>query len=77
MDFGVVWESRELLWKGLQYSIKLFFWVIVLGTTLGTLVGVGLLYAVRPIKWILRLYVDVIRGIPLIVTIFVLFYGPV
>ncbi len=77
MEFGIVWESRQLLWQGLQYSFKLFFWVIILGTSLGILVGVGLLYGIAPIRWILRLYVDVIRGIPLIVTIFVLFYGPV
>jgi polar amino acid transport system permease protein len=77
MEFGVVWESRELLWEGLKYSFKLFFWVIIFGTGLGILVGVGLLYGIKPVKWILRLYVDVIRGLPLIVTIFVLFYGPV
>ena len=43
MEFGIVWESRQLLWQGLQYSFKLFFWVIILGTSLGILVGVGLL----------------------------------
>ena len=75
MDFNIVWESRHLLWEGLLYTFKLFAWVIVFGTLLGVMVGVGLLYAVRPIRWILRGYVDVIRGMPLIVTIFVLFYG--
>jgi len=72
---AVVWESRELLWAGLLYTFKLFFAVIILGTILGVFVGIGLLYAPRPIKWILRAYVDVLRGMPLIVTIFVLFYG--
>lgn len=74
---AVVWGSRQLLWEGLLYSFKLFGSVIVCGTLLGILVGVGLLYAATPIRMILRLYVDVIRGLPLIVTIFVLFYGPV
>lgn len=72
-----VWQSRDLLWEGLQYSFKLFFSVIALGTLLGILVGVGLLYAMLPVRMVLRAYVDVIRGMPLIVTIFVLFYGPV
>lgn len=73
----VVWESRQLLWEGLQYTFKLFFWVITLGTVLGILVGVGLLYAIRPVRMLLRGYVDVLRGMPLIVTIFLIFYGPV
>lgn len=73
----VVWQSRQLLWDGLLYSFKLFFSVIVLGSLLGTLVGVGLLYAILPVRVLLRAYVDVIRGMPLIVTIFVVFYGPV
>jgi polar amino acid transport system permease protein len=51
--------------------------VIILGTVLGVLVGVGLLYAIRPVRWVLRGYVDVLRGMPLIVTIFLIFYGPV
>ena len=77
MDFGVVWESRQLLWDGLLYTFKLFVSVIFFGTLLGILVGVGLLYGPRLIKLLLRVYVDVIRGMPLIVTVFVLFYGPV
>jgi polar amino acid transport system permease protein len=73
----VVWESRHLLWLGLQYTFKLFFWVVILGSALGILVGVGLLYGNRFIRAVLRVYVDVIRGMPLIVTVFLLFYGPV
>ncbi|HRA49065.1 MAG TPA: ABC transporter permease subunit, partial [Thermomicrobiales bacterium] len=73
----VVWDNRKLLWDGLQYTFKLFFWVVILGTTLGVAVGVGLLYGNRLVRMILRAYVDVIRGMPLIVTIFLVFYGPV
>jgi polar amino acid transport system permease protein len=73
----VVWNSRALLWEGLQYTFKLFAFVIVAATALGILLGVGLLYAPWLVRRAIRLYVDVIRGIPLIVVIFLLFYGPV
>ncbi|HEY8446263.1 MAG TPA: amino acid ABC transporter permease [Thermomicrobiales bacterium] len=73
----VVWESRELLWQGLEYTLRLFAVVIVLGTAIGILGGVGLLYGHAIIRALLRAYVDIIRGMPLIVTIFILFYGPV
>ena len=39
--------------------------------------GVGLLYGNPAVRGELRAYVDIIRGMPLIVTIFLLFYGPV
>ncbi len=74
---GVVWDNRHLLWDGLKYSFRLFGIVVVLGTVLGTLFGVGALYGNRPIRAVLRAYVDIIRGMPLIVTIFLLFYAPV
>lgn len=71
----LVWESRELLWKGLQYSFKLFAVVVVVGTLLGTFFGVGALYGSRAIKGVIRAYVDILRGMPLLVTIFLFFYG--
>jgi polar amino acid transport system permease protein len=72
----VVWDSRELLWKGLQYSFKLFGVVFLAGTVFGTLIGIGALYGHRALRAVLRAYVDIIRGMPLIVTIFLIFYGP-
>lgn len=73
----VVWDNRVLLWEGLKYTFKLFTAVIILGTALGLVFGVGLLYGPRVIRAIIRVYVDVLRGVPLIVTIFLVFYGPV
>jgi polar amino acid transport system permease protein len=72
---GIVWDNRELLWQGLKYSFRLFAVVVVLGTVMGIVFGVGLLYGNRAIRGILRAYVDIIRGMPLIVTIFLIFYG--
>jgi polar amino acid transport system permease protein len=73
----VVWANRHLLWQGLEYTLKLFAVVILLGSVIGTLLGVGLLYSGRVIKGVIRAYVDIVRGIPLIVTIFLIFYLPV
>lgn len=72
---SVVWDNRELLWEGLKYTFKLFAVVVVLGTVTGIVFGVGLLYGSRPIRALIRAYVDIVRGMPLIVTIFLLFYG--
>jgi polar amino acid transport system permease protein len=72
----VVWDNRHLLWDGLRYTFKLFGVIVVLATAIGVVGGVGLLFGNRPIKWVIRAYVDIIRGTPLIVTIFLIFYVP-
>ena len=71
----VVWDNRTLLWQGLKYTFKLFAVVIVLGTLMGIVFGIGLLYGNLAIRGVLRAYVDILRGMPLIVTIFLIFYG--
>ena len=71
----IVWDNRELLWKGLEYSFRLFVVVGILSTLIGTVFGIGLLYGNLAIRGLLRVYVDIIRGMPLIVTIFLIFYG--
>jgi polar amino acid transport system permease protein len=73
----VVWANRHLLWLGLQYTFKLFALVFVLSAAIGVLGGAALIYGNWPIKAVVRAYVDILRGIPLIVTIFLVFYGPV
>lgn len=72
----VVWDNRHLLWDGLRYSLRLFAAIVVLSTGIGILGGVGLLYGNRVVKAVIRAYVDIIRGTPLIVTIFLIFYVP-
>lgn len=75
MNFHVVWDNRQLLWKGLKLTLELSGVIILVGTVLGLLVGVGLLYGNRAVRTLLRIYVDVIRGTPMLVIIFLIYYG--
>lgn len=72
----LVWHNRILLWHGLRYTFKLFAVIVLLATAIGVFGGVGLLYGNRFVKGIIRAYVDIIRGTPLIVVIFLVFYVP-
>ena len=68
-------DNFPLLLLGLQNTIQLSVLIIVIGTVIGLLGGLGLLYGPLPIRAILRGYVDIIRGTPLLVIIFLIFYG--
>ncbi len=70
-----VFDNLHLLVGGIQTTIVLSLLIVTIGTALGVAIGVGLLYAPVPLRVALRAYVDILRGTPLLVLMFLLFYG--
>lgn len=60
---------------GLAVTLTVAAQAILIGLIIGMLIGLGLVYGPLGLRLFLRGYVDVIRGLPLLVTIFVVFYG--
>ena len=73
MDLILV--SLPLILRGLLVTLTVSIAVVVLGTLLGIGGGLSLLYGAQPLRWFVRAYVDVCRGIPQLVLIFGIFYG--
>jgi cystine transport system permease protein len=72
----LMWESLgTLLWAGLVFTIPLTLITFVLGLLLGLLTAVVRLFGPVPLVAVARFYVWVIRGTPLLVQLFVIFYG--
>jgi polar amino acid transport system permease protein len=69
------WRARHTLLGGLLTTLEISALVIVAGTIGGVLIGLGLCYGGWLLRSVLRVYVDVIRGIPSLVLIFFSFYG--
>lgn len=65
----------SLLSAGLQFTVPLAILSFVLGLALGILVALIRLYGPKPLKWVADFYVWVIRGTPLLVQLFLIFYG--
>jgi polar amino acid transport system permease protein len=61
--------------RGLLVTLQVSVLVLLIGTTIGIGGGLSLLYGSLPLRWLVRIYVDTIRGIPLLVLIFAIFYG--
>ena len=64
-----------LLWAALVFTIPLTLASFVLGLALGLVTAVVRLFGPWPLVAIARFYVWVIRGTPLLVQLFVIFYG--
>jgi cystine transport system permease protein len=72
----LMWESLgTLLWAGLVFTIPLTLITFVLGLLLGLVTAVVRLFGPPPLVAVARFYVWVIRGTPLLVQLFVIFYG--
>jgi polar amino acid transport system permease protein len=69
-------EELPLLLQGVAVTLRISILVIMAGSIIGIFGGLGLLYGPLWLRALLRGYVDVVRGLPLLVTIFFIFYVP-
>jgi polar amino acid transport system permease protein len=70
----VMIKALPFLEQGLLMSLQVSAVVVVAALVFGVILGVGLSYGPRPIAWPIRLFSDFVRGLPLLVLIFAIFY---
>ena len=73
MDFLGV--NAQLL-GGFKYTLLIFFITLVAAIPLGLPIALGSMSRFKPLRWISRAFVWVIRGTPLMLQIMVFFYVP-
>jgi His/Glu/Gln/Arg/opine family amino acid ABC transporter permease subunit len=74
-DFRLIIESIPFLVKGAVYTVQVSVLAIVFGLVLGWMLG---LVAVSGVRWLRAIawgYVQFIRGTPLLVQIFLIYFG--
>ena len=69
------WIARWSLLSGLGITVSSSVLTIVLATLLGVVFGIVLTYGWLPLRWLVRAYVDILRGIPVLVLILFAYYG--
>lgn len=73
MSFSQVTAS---LLGGFLENCKLFALTLLLALPLGLLITLGSMSRFRPLRWLSRSFVWVIRGTPLMLQLFVVLYAP-
>jgi polar amino acid transport system permease protein len=68
-------ESLPSLFDGLGITLLLTAFSIILGTIVGILLATGRSYSARPIATLILIYEKVLRGIPLLVLLFLIYFG--
>ena len=67
--------TMELL-MGFCESIKVFLLTLLFSIPLGLVVCFGSMSGFKPLRWLTRTFVWIIRGTPLMLQLIIIFYGP-
>lgn len=74
-DFDLVLRSFPLLLMGAGVTIQISALSVSFGLLIGMFVGIARLSKVWPVKLLAGIYVDFIRGTPLLVQIFIIYFA--
>lgn len=71
----ILWKAFPLLLSGLLNTVLLGIVAIVFGTGIGILVCLARLYAPKPIRLLAVLYIDLLRAMPVLVVLILIYYA--
>jgi arginine/lysine/histidine/glutamine transport system substrate-binding/permease protein len=72
---NVILNALPNLLQGALVTLELTAFSVFLGMIGGSLIGIARLSAVTPLRWATRAYIDFFRGTPLLVQIFMIYFG--
>lgn len=74
-DWALVAKSVPLLGTGLLMTLKISSLAMLIGLALGGALGLASMSRFAPARWFVRAYVDFIRGTPLLIQIFLVYFA--
>lgn len=75
IDWAIVDMAIPLLARGTLVTLQVSVLAGFFGTVLGLVLGLSSLSHVAALRWVVRAYVDFVRGTPLLVQIFLVFFA--
>ena len=66
----------EQLLGGLVTSIEIFLLTLLFSLPLGLLVSFGRMSKFTPLRWLMKIYISIMRGTPLMLQLIVVFFAP-
>ena len=69
-------EKWQSLFDGFGYNLLIFFGTIIAAVPLGLIITFCTMSKFKPLSYLSRLFVWIIRGTPLMLQLFVILYGP-
>ena len=70
------WEVTLKLFDGLEETCMIFGLTLVLALPLGLLIAFGSMSKFKPLAYVMKIFVWIIRGVPLMLQVIIVFYVP-
>lgn len=70
----IVNNRWTLFVRGVEYTLLISLFAVLLGLVLGILAALGRLSKFKPAKWVAGLYIDIIRGTPTMVQVLIIYF---
>lgn len=74
-NFRDVFNNFDVLLEGVGLTLQLSAITMVLGLAVGIVMALARTWGPRPLRWLAVAYVEVIRNTPLLVQLFIVFFG--
>jgi polar amino acid transport system permease protein len=75
LNFTLIWRHFDKLWGGLLLSLELAVLSITIGVVIGLVLAVAYGAGGRMVRLLIGAYVEFIRNVPLILLVYLVFYG--
>ena len=75
MDPSILLQYWPILLSGFKLTILCWVLGTIFSMILGLVISLAQRYGPRPLRWLIQAYIEVIRGTPFLVQLFVLYYG--
>jgi polar amino acid transport system permease protein len=75
MNLQIIWDARWLLLDSFLVTVYLSVSAIVGGTIVGVAIAIFRMAGVRPVNVVLRAYIELFRGTPLLMQLFFIYFG--
>lgn len=70
------WTVTASLFKGFGTTLEIFALTLLFALPLGLIMSFGSMSKFKPLKWLMKTFVWIIRGTPLMLQLIIIYYGP-
>lgn len=75
IDFKLIFETLPYVLKGIPYTLGIALVSFLIGNLIAIILTILLERAIAPIRYLIRFYISFLRGIPMIVLLFLFYFG--
>ncbi len=74
-QWQLIWDFRQVFWRGIEVTVMLTWWALLIGLVLGLLLGLMRSSRLKVLRWPAAVYVDIFRATPILVQLVWIYYA--